>query len=145
MTTPHDALILQTANVYGVPFDLLQSQVIQESSGDPWAFRFEPAYFSKYIKSNTDAKGHEYGPLSACSFGLLQILLETALEIGYEGRPERLFEPKIGLAWGTKYLAQCIAREGGDTWKGLARYNGNGPRAMAYADQVYARAGRVRT
>lgn len=144
-STPYDPLIQQVANNYRWPFDLLQAQVLVESSGDPNAFRYEPAFFEHYIlgKDPATVPGVKFGPLAACSFGLLQILLETALELGFTDRPEMLFVPRIGLAWGTQYLTRCLARVGGEDYhQALQRYNGAGTAALAYADKVYSLAGR---
>lgn len=142
MTTPYDQLVLTVANSYNLPFDLLQGQMLVESSGDPFAFRYEHDFFVTYIRGNAHAAGARFGPLAACSFGLLQILLETACELGFADRPERLFEPQVGLAFGAKYVRQCIDRSNGDLRLGLARYNGSGAAALAYADRVFVRAGR---
>lgn len=141
LVTDYDDLIRQASLVYGHRFDLLQAQVIVESSGDPWAFRFEKDFFETYIKGKT-VPGSPFGPLAACSYGLLQILLETALELGFSDRPEQLFVPRVGLAWGAKYLQRCRDREGGDSFKALMRYNGRGISARRYAEAVYIHAGR---
>ena len=141
--SPYDGLIQQTANVYGLPADLLRAQVYRESSFDPYAFRYEDAYFERYIKDTPEARGYSFGPLAACSYGLLQILLETALEQGFTDRPERLFDPRVGLAWGAKYLRHCLALTGGASHTALARYNGTGPAALHYADAIYTLAGRT--
>jgi len=141
-TSPYDALIQTVANSYTLPYDLLRSQVFVESSFDPQAFRHEPDFFDRYIRHHPEAKGYAYGQLAACSFGLLQILLETALEIGYDDRPERLFDPRVGLVWGAKYMQTRLQKSGGDYHAALASYNGTGPVALDYADRIYALAGR---
>lgn len=146
MTTAHDAIILQIATAYDVPFDLLQAQVVKESSGLADAFRFEEHFYDSYIRRNIKAAGFKYGPLAACSYGLLQVMLETALEAGFSGQPQDLFEPRIGLSWGVKHLDRLWRALGRtpDTYKqALARYNGTGQAATEYADAIYAAAGRV--
>ncbi len=142
--TPYTALIQQVATTYRLPFALLQSQVIQESGGDPFAFRYERLFWGTYIKSNMAAKARAYGPLAACSFGLLQILMETAMERGFTGRPEELFDPLVGLTWGATHLRHLWDGLGGkaDTYRpALARYNGIGSASNMYADQIFRRAG----
>ena len=141
-TSPHDALIQTVANSYSLPYDLLRVQVFVESSFDPFALRYERDFFTRYIKDKPDAKAYRFGPLAACSFGLLQILLETAMEIGYDDRPERLFDARIGLSWGAKYLQSRFVKVGGDYHRALVAYNGSGPAAVAYADRIYDLAGR---
>jgi soluble lytic murein transglycosylase-like protein len=151
MTTPYDDLILACANNYGLPFALLQAQVMTESSGDPNAFRYEHAYFERYILGNANAKAGQYGPFAACSVGLLQIMVETACEIGFTDRPERLFDPRIGLAFGCKRMQGLLAAAGGPSFYrvALAAYNGGPkllhipesawpPSVQAYVDKVYS-------
>lgn len=146
MTTRYDDLIVDTANFYGLPMDLLKQQVIHESSGLADAFRFEHAFYDRFIRTNQNAKGFKYGPLAACSFGLMQVLLETAMEDGFDGRPEDLFMPRVGLNWGAKHMKKLWDVLGGtpETYKrALARYNGTGDAATAYADAIYVAAGRA--
>ncbi len=146
-----DALIQDTANHYGLPFDLLKSQCIHESSLDPMAFRFEPAYYKRYVVGNPNVKTpSQYGPLAACSFGLLQIMLEEACELGYTDRPENLFIPRVGLAFGAKDMQRLLAWANGDYFRALAAYNGGEGgnstppyRNAEYATAVYAIAGRT--
>ncbi len=130
-------LVIQVSTQYNLRADLLSAQIEVESSGEPFAFRYERAYFERYINGRVTVAGFRYGPLAACSFGLLQILLETALEHGFDDRPERLFDPRVGLAWGAKYLRVCLDKQAGDYRGALARYNGSGPAAMAYASHVF--------
>jgi len=146
--TAYTAIIQDIANVYALPSDLLEAQVLVESSGMADAFRYEGDYYERYIQQNPAAAGHAYGPLAACSFGLLQILLETAIEIGFTDRPEILFMPRVGLNWGAKYLRSLLDWSGGDYPRALAAYNGGKAAARVgvpipsavqhYVDRVYA-------
>lgn len=137
-----DPLVVQVASMYGLRTDLLAAQIHAESSGDPFAFRHEPEFFDRYIRNKPQTAGYRFGPLAACSYGLLQILLETAVEMGFTDRPELLFEPRVGLTWGAKYLRRCLDATGDDYRKALARYNGAGARADAYAAKVFTIADR---
>jgi hypothetical protein len=123
---PIDRPLIQSVAVEcRLPADLLEAQVVVESSGDPFAFRYEPAFFDDYIRFNAKAKGARYGPFAACSFGLLQILLETALEDGFSGAPEELFVPRIGLLWGARHLELLLyGWAAQDVDRALAAYNG---------------------
>jgi len=150
--TAYTDLIQRVANSYALPADVLEGQVLAESHGDPFALRYEPAYFDRYVRGRSPeiVKAHQYGPLAACSFGLLQILLETAMEIGFDGRPEDLFEPHIGLAWGAKHLAALLAWADGDLMRALAAFNGGKAgnsvrpfRNQQYADTVWRLSGRL--
>lgn len=137
--TAYTSLIQQCAVQYDLPFDLLEAQVLRESSGDPYAFRYEPNFWRKYIKNNPDALGRKYGPLAACSFGLMQIVLETALELGFDGRPEDLFVDRISLGWGAKKMQALVLWAGGEYPKALSAYNGGSGRAVGppFPNQIY--------
>jgi len=135
---PSDPLVVQVATQYGLRTDLLAAQIQAESSGDPFAFRYEHGFFERYVRDRNAAMGARFGPLAACSYGLLQIMLETSLELGFDGRPEELFVPRVGLSWGAKYLQRCLTLTGGDYRRALARYNGAGQMAEAYAARVFA-------
>ena len=146
--TAYTADIQAVANLYMLPFDLLEAQVMVESSGLPDEFRFEYDFYRTYIQQNPHASAAAYGPLAACSFGLLQILLETAMENGFTDRPELLFIPRVGLNWGAKYLRSLLDWSGGDYPRALAAYNGGKAAARTgvpipsavqhYVDRVYA-------
>lgn len=150
--TNYTSTIQQVANQFGLPFALLEAQVVQESSGQPDAFRFEHGYYIAYIKNNPNAKAAKYGPLAACSFGLLQIMFETAVEGGFAGRPEDLFVPLTGLQVGARYLTSLLDGAKNDYRKALASYNG-GPHLLdltepnwpagptAYVNAIYRIAG----
>jgi hypothetical protein len=135
---PDHPIVDRVALQFQLDPELLSAQIFVESSGDPFAFRFEPAYFDRYVRDRPLVAGFKYGPLAACSFGLLQILLETAIEHGFEDQPQRLFDPMIGMTFGAKYLRHCLDLTGQDYRKALAKYNGSGTAAMAYATKVFS-------
>lgn len=99
---PFRKAIAEAAARISWPADLLEAQVRVESGGDPFALRVEPAFFNQYLR-NTPKLG-PYATLAACSFGLCQILLQTALEDGYGGRPETLFDPVVNLSVSARHL-----------------------------------------
>lgn len=134
------AAVVVAAGKYALSPELLAAQVLVESSGDPNAFRYEPAFFKTYIKGNPHAKAARFGPLAACSFGPLQIMLETAYEVGFVGRPEDLFIPEIGMEFGAKYLSSLLLWAGGDYTRAWCAYNGGKGSALKppYPNQIYA-------
>lgn len=134
------AAVAAAAAKYALSEELLVAQVLVESSGQPDAFRFEPLFYRAYIKGNAAAKAGRYGPLAACSYGPLQIMCETACELGFSGRPEDLFVPEIGMDWGAHYLAQLLEWTKGDYAKALCAYNGGrgAVRKVPYPNQIYA-------
>jgi hypothetical protein len=121
--------------------ELLAAQVLVESSGRPDAFRYEPHFYAMYIRGNASAKATRFGPLAACSFGLLQIMLETACELGFGGQPCDLFDPAIGLEWGAQHFAALLAWAAGDYRRALAAYNGGkaGNEVQPFRNDLYAR------
>lgn len=135
----YEPLIQQVANQLSLPFALLKAQVVQESSGDPNAFRFERGFYLTYIKNNPHAYGSKFGPLAACSYGLLQIMLETACEHGFTGQPWDLFDPLGGLTAGAQVMANFWKAAGGDDAHyrvALAAYNG-GPKLLKVPQQQW--------
>lgn len=142
--TPFASEIAAAAAKHQLSPTLLAAQVSVESSFRVDAFRYEPLFYATYIKGNAGARGARFGPLAACSFGLLQIMLEVACELGFTGNPQDLFVPAVGLDWGAHYLASLLAWAGGDYTRAFCAYNGgkggNGApplRNQAYADKVF--------
>jgi hypothetical protein len=136
----HALLIDEIANHFGLDRFLLRAQVVAESAGDEFAFRFERDFFDRYIRTH-DAAAKKFGPFAACSVGLLQVMVETAYEIGFTGQPWDLFTPKIGLFWGATYFRKQLDRFGGDAYVALIAYNG-GPGTASqgppYPNRKYA-------
>lgn len=144
-TADYADLIQQVAQTYDLDAKLLTAQVEVESSGDPFAFRYEPEFYKGYIRTNPNAKAGRYGPFAACSVGLLQIMVEVAYEMGFDGRPEELFSARVGLTWGSRYLKSLLDWAGGNYDAALAAYNGGKRsnltpplRNQAYVDRVRA-------
>lgn len=139
MKTEHDGLIRDVAQRRQLDPDLLIAQVMIESAGQADAFRWEPGFYQRYILGKTLPYSH-YGPLAACSYGLLQIMFAVAWELGYRGRPEDLFLPNVGLDWGAKKLRTLIDWANGDVEQALCAYNGGKAlnRTKPYANQRYA-------
>ena len=158
--TAYTTLIESLAHNFNWDPDLLESQVMEESSGDPKAIRYEDGYYRDYIKGNAVAKGYKYGRFAAISVGLLQILFETALELGFTGVIYELCDPATGLYWGLTYLTSLRTAygtaDGAETRIAIGAYNG-GPRLLhhpvdqwppgpkKYVQDVYTRAGKIYT
>jgi soluble lytic murein transglycosylase-like protein len=146
--TPYRDLIEEVAGQCRLPLDLLTAQVLVESSGDPNAFRYERDFYDRYLRHATGTpRWLPYGPLAACSYGLLQILLVVAYEDGFEGRPEDLFDPYTGLLWGARHMQTLVEWAGPTNYvQALCAYNGGKGgnerppyRSQVYADRVFAR------
>jgi soluble lytic murein transglycosylase-like protein len=117
----------------------------QESGWNPFAVRWEPAFFQKYIvpqglENSTEAHTR------AMSFGLMQIMGEVARELGFDGKfLTQLCDPDVSLDFGCRKLKKCFVEHGvavapsgalDAEWPLLA-YNGGADRT--YAEQVLAR------
>ncbi len=143
--------------------DLVAAVVEQESDGLANAYRYEPAFWNSYLRSNPKYATRDPREVSA-SYGLMQIMYPTAVDYGFAGAPEDLWDPATGLEYGCRVLAALLAwatrlyrgletdRDAAVTRAALAAYNGGkggnaptGPlRNRAYAERVLARYRRIR-
>ena len=137
MTSQYRTLIESTAAQFDLSATLLEAQVFQESSDNPWALHYDDNFFRAYILGKPAAKAARFGSLAACSFGLLQIELEVACEYGFAGNPWDLFDPSTGLYWGARYLGHLRDLAAGDMNAALRAYNA-GPVALHHPDDDVA-------
>src|SRR6478752_2040666 len=103
--------------------NLVEAVVLQESAGRAAAYRFEPAFWERYMKDDPKWFGMEPRRVSA-SYGLMQVMYPVAVEHGFTQDPEYLFVPSIGLEYGTVLLAELVLWARGDVRKALGAYNG---------------------
>ena len=82
---------------YDVPVDLVQRVVVRESSHRPAA---------------------RNGP----SYGLMQILPQTARPMGYRGSPDGLLDAETNLTYAVKYLRGAWLVSGGDRDEAVGWY-----------------------
>jgi len=69
-----------------------------------------------YRKSSQQrALWHRYGILAACSLGPWQILLPTAVEMGYDGPPHGLLEPSVAVVPVSRLILRRYVRAHGAT------------------------------
>src|SRR5262245_1759677 len=77
----------------------------------PWAIRYEPAFFSRYVAplytnnkiSATEAFARSF------SYGLGQIMGQTARELGFDGEYlTELCDPEVGLEYAARKLASSL-------------------------------------
>lgn len=146
-----ETLIVTTAKAHGLPPEIVRAMVLQESGGNPWAFRYEPEFYRRYL----EGKSLSYVPGGcsqaaerlgrATSFGLLQVMGETARCNGFRGWLPQLCDPAVGLTIGCLYLARLRDKfhaKGG--WTAVVRAFNGGPgnafdSANTYPDKVRAR------
>ena len=119
---------------------LVCAVIEQESAWNPWAMRFEPTFFKKYVASlytnNKVTASEAYA--RGFSWGLMQVMGQVARETGFEGAfLSALCDPEQGLAVGCKVLRRKLDAMDGDTTRGLLAWNGGAN--PVYAAQVLAR------
>ena len=131
------ALATKYALKYGLNPSLVAAVIEQESSWNPWAIRFEPAFHERYIVplGFTDlTESHA----RATSFGLMQVMGQVARELGFQGRfLTQLCDPDAGVDIGCRKLQQCFDKHDRDPENSLLAYNGGGN--QFYAKQVLDR------
>ena len=125
-------------NKYYVDPALLAALVIQESGGNPDAYRHEPEYQTKYVTgqarwNRARALGWTDDEL-ATSWGLTQVLGTTAWEMGFKYPPDKILDPASNLTLGAKYLRMKLDQYKGNTVEALLAYNGGDGAVIAYRE-----------
>jgi len=104
---PYEAVISKLAVKNNVPVDLVHAVVRTESN------------------YNVRARG------SVGEIGLMQIRLSTARSLGYSGSAKGLYDPKINLEYGTRYLGIAHQLSAGNTCGTILKYNaGHGAKRL---------------
>lgn len=138
-------LARHAAQAEGLDPALVCAVVEQESNWNPWAMRFEPLFFAKYVAplytNNKVAATEAYA--GGISWGLMQVMGQTAREKGVASLfLSTLCDPAVGLAVGYRILRQKLDAARGDTARALLAWNGGGN--PDYAEEVLARVTRYR-
>jgi len=144
------ALARHIAQGAGLDPALVCAVIEQESAWNPWAIRYEPAFYERYIAPATGAS-NPHGSLSeseararAFSWGLMQVMGQVARENGFKDQfLSVLCDPEKGIAVGCRVLAKKLAAAGGNATRSLLAWNGGAN--PAYAQQVLARLSGYRT
>ncbi len=146
---PMWALIEEQADAFNLRPALLAGLVCQESSGNPYAMRFEPKFrwFPRLpdgtpnipvirqrmpggMSLDTELQGLK------TSWGLCQVMGENLREMGFVGWWPAACQPDVALKYGAKFLSAKLATHGEDERKALLAYNGGG--VAEYPDKVLA-------
>jgi soluble lytic murein transglycosylase-like protein len=106
---------------------LVCSLCAHESDGwQQFAVRYEPAFYDRYISSMKGLSETEMR-MRATSFGLTQIMGQTAREQGYDAKfLTQLLEPLDNLRQGLTKLRRSLDKNGGSIPAALLSYNGGG-------------------
>ncbi len=140
------ALARVTAEAHQLDAALVCAICEQESAWNPWAIRYEPAFFAHYVApqlaagqiSNTEAQARAF------SWGLMQVMGQVAREHNFGlGSPSasatltQLCDPACGLELGCTVFAAKLSAAHGDASRALQLWNGGGN--PNYAAEVLAR------
>jgi soluble lytic murein transglycosylase-like protein len=134
------ALASKAAAAQSLDPALVCAVVEQESGWNPWAIRYEPAFFAKYVANlytnNKISASEAYA--RGFSWGLMQVMGQVARETGFDAAfLSALCDPEQGLATGCKVLRKKFDAMAGDMTRALLAWNGGAN--PAYAAQVLAR------
>lgn len=126
-------IINKVASELGLDGELISAVIWQESRGNPYAFRYEPGFYIKYIDGKkltgfvpsfnlVSEKSERHG--RATSWGLMQVMGATARENGFEGTfLAELCDPETNIYVGARILKKLIDKHD-SSQKALLAYNG---------------------
>ncbi|MBS1842459.1 MAG: lytic transglycosylase domain-containing protein [Acidobacteria bacterium] len=137
------SIAIAAAEAHDLDPALVCAVIEQESAWNPWAMRYEPAFFAKYVASlytnNKVSASEAYA--RGFSWGLMQIMGQVARENGFTDRfLSGLCDPATGIEYGCRVLRKKLDSAKGDTLQGLLAWNGGGN--PNYAVEVLARRGK---
>lgn len=128
-----ESLIAAAATKHGLPLVLVRAMVLHESVGGiTCAARYEPSFYERYEKDSTpsfrpDGCSIETERIQrSTSWGLMQVMGETARCNGFRGWFAELCVPEVGLEWGCLYVRRLADKylEGHDWPRIMRAYNG---------------------
>jgi soluble lytic murein transglycosylase-like protein len=128
--------IQHSSSQTGISVELLAAVIHQESGGNPFAVRYEPAFLKRYLEDKTKKTIGGHVPtrcswqtevqMRSTSFGLMQLMGQVARERGFQGEfLTELCDPAVNLKWGSELL-QTLLHKHDTTEKALLRWNGGG-------------------
>jgi soluble lytic murein transglycosylase-like protein len=137
------AIAIEAARKHGLDPSLVCAVIEQESAWNPWAMRYEPAFFAKYVASlytnNKVSASEAYA--RGFSWGLMQVMGQVAREHGFDERfLSGLCDPSTGIEFGCLVLRKKIDLAKGHTLEALLAWNGGGN--PNYGVEVLARRGK---
>jgi len=106
---------------WNIPKELICGIIYTESTFDSDAKRYEPKFYDRYIKKMKLEK--EEAEWRATSWGLMQILGQTARENGYRGYREDLADPVVNLYYCCKFFVRLLRRYNGNKEHAISAYN----------------------
>jgi soluble lytic murein transglycosylase-like protein len=134
------ALARETAAAHALDPALVCAVIEQESGWNPWAMRYEPAFFAKFVAplytNNQISASEAYA--RGFSWGLMQVMGQVARENGFGAEfLSALCDPRQGITLGCVVLHKKLSAAEGDVTRGLLAWNGGGN--ASYPGAVFAR------
>jgi soluble lytic murein transglycosylase-like protein len=134
------ALARTAAAAHALDPQIVCAVIEQESAWNPWAVRYEPAFFARYL-----APLYAAGKISATeaytrsiSWGLMQLMGEVARELNFAAPSlAELCDPATNLDFACRHLAAKFSAAAGDPTRALQAWNGGAN--PNYANEVLAR------
>lgn len=134
ITPELDTLIAAAAKKHGLPVVLVRAMTAHESvGGNPYATRYEPRFYQRYL-ANKPVNFVPHGCSEeteriqrATSWGLMQMMGETARCNGFRGWFAELCMPEVGLEWGCLFLRRLVDRYWDGEWPTIMRAYNGGP------------------
>jgi soluble lytic murein transglycosylase-like protein len=136
------ALAHRAADAHALWPELVCAIVEKESAWNPWALRYEPEFYEKYVAPQF-ARGAiadvTESRARAFSWGLMQVMGQVAREHGFKSESLAfLCDPAMGLEIGCRVFAAKLAAAEGNVTHALLLWNGAGN--QDYPGAVLARA-----
>jgi len=135
------SLAHEAADAHSLWPELVCAVVEQESSWKPWALRYEPAFYARYVEpqvSRGALKNETEARARAFSWGLMQVMGQVAREHNFSPTSlATLCNPVVGLETGCRVLAAKLAAAEGNVGRALLLWNGGGN--LGYPAAVLAR------
>ena len=129
-------LAVATAAKFDIDNALFCALCRHESSWNTWAVRYEDGFYQRYISTMKLLTTTEMR-MRAHSFGLGQIMGQTARELGFSGDYlTELCDPPKGLYFAAMKLQRCLKNKNGNFTDALLEYNGGAN--LAYPGLVMA-------
>ena len=145
-----DEIIEQYSKMFEVDKFLVYAIIKKESSWNPWAIRIERGFWTRYMigikelffkTPQKDDKWLAYPDLVSASYGLMQLMLSTAMELGFRFQyPTELLKPENNIKYGC-VLLQRLHNRYGEWTDAISAYNqGNNKKKFLsdeYKNQEY--------
>jgi len=130
---------VHVARVHGLDVAPFFALIQTESNWNPTAYRYEPAFYRRYILGKAEWEVLPWGKEPrriAASYGLGQLMYTSAVAAGYpRGKaPEGLYDPITNLELTAKRWRRRLLQARGDLRDAYSRYNSGRPLEQAPAN-----------